>query len=295
MTVVWHEHPAAAATTRPPIRGMALCVLASLMLLTLAGALVYFSWTGWRTPALGERLRAVPIPVARLGTEIAWYGDVYLLACGLAVERGRDAPIAEDYDDALALGVRRLFVARLARELDVDVTDAEIEAEFVEDDALLSFLASAGWDLGDYKRLLLAPFVVEQQTELALYEEDDYQEGVRDDLQSILDKLEIGIAFEDVAAQYSEDESALAKGSLGYVLLSEVDEGFAPAFALAVGETSGVLETADALWIVRLEDIARDAENGDRYFLRGIAVKKRSLADVVDEIMKTKNAAVFVF
>lgn len=293
MTVVWHQHPAAAASTRPPLRNLPLFFSLAVLGLALLASVGYFYLSGWQSTAAARWYSRAPLPVAQLGARTAWYNDLVALARGFAASEDRQDLLESDFDRALELVTRRLLIARLADEYNVTVTDDEVNAELVEDESLTAFLGEAGWDLDQYREYVLEPFVLSQRVEGELMMDRDYQGSALDGIAALQAKLDLGIAFEDVAQQYSEDSSAQAKGSLGYVLPSEVDEGLASAFALEINEVSPVLEGADAFWIVRVEDIANEAD-GDRYFLRGIAIKKQGIAEIVDELINEHDMIVFV-
>ena len=293
MTVVWHQHPAAAASARPPLRNLPFVFAFALLGLLLLGAVGYFYVAGWEHPSASHWYAKAPLPVAQLGARTAWYSDLSALANGFAASEGHQELTEDDFDHALDLVNRRLLIARLADEYDVEVTQDEVNVELVEDDALHEFLAEAKWDLDAYREYVLEPFVLSQRVEEQLMMDRKYQAGALEDIAALQAKLELGIAFEDVAQQYSEDSSAQAKGSLGYVLPSEVDAGLASAFALEIGGVSEVLEASDAFWIVRVEDIANEVD-GDRYFLRGIAVKKQGIAEIVDQLIEEHDMVVFV-
>jgi parvulin-like peptidyl-prolyl isomerase len=100
--------------------------------------------------------------------------------------------------------------------------------------------------------------------------------------------------FEDIAKEYSEDPvTAQSKGSFGYVLPEEVDAAFSPVFALPLNTVSEVITTLDAYWVLRIEDVLSD-ESGARSLLRGIAIKKASLADVLDAKVADISPALWV-
>lgn len=293
MTVVWHHHATAAASSRPPVKAIVWWLVLAVAVLGILGCLGYFSFAGWRSPSASAWFAHVPLPVARSHGRLGWYSDVAKLARGFAASEEREALEPSDFTQALDVVSRRLHIARLARQFDVSASDQEIDAELVDDADLQAFLALARWSMDDYRELVLRPFVVSQKLETALDTDREYQQSALETIAGIEAKLALGIAFEDVAQQYSEDESAQAKGNLGYLLASEVDPGLAPVFTLAVGETSGVLEAASAFWIIRVEDVVREAD-GDRLLLRGIAVNKQTVGAVVDDLVSSDPPTLFV-
>lgn len=78
---------------------------------------------------------------------------------------------------------------------------------------------------------------------------------VREKMDSIIDQLANGADFAALATSYSEDTSAAQGGDLGYFHHGQMVKPFDDAaFALAVGETSGIVETVYGLHVIRVED-----------------------------------------
>lgn len=75
----------------------------------------------------------------------------------------------------------------------------------------------------------------------------------RSEAQTILDRLNSGAQFRDMAVQYSVDPSARTnKGDLGYFSRGDLDSEFENiAFKLKVGETSGIVKTKFGFHIIR--------------------------------------------
>lgn len=293
MTVVWHQHPAAGSSARPSIRSLSLWFALALAGLIIVFGIGYFVLSGWSNPSASGWYARVPLPVAQLRGRVAWYGEVVKLARGFAASDVRDLVTPEDLTAALDLAARRLLIARLASDYDLSVSDDELKAELEVDDELETFLVQANWSLDDYSELVLEPFILSQKVEDVLMADREYQGGALEEIVALRAKLDLGIAFEDVAQQYSQDSSAQSKGNLGYVLQSEVDVGFAPVFQLATNDVSEILETVDAFWIVRVEDSLEDVD-GQRLLLRGIAVKKQGIGEIVDRLVEEHSLIFFV-
>lgn len=78
---------------------------------------------------------------------------------------------------------------------------------------------------------------------------------VRERMDAVIAELEAGADFATLAGTYSEDGSKAQGGSLGYFHRGEMVEPFAEAaFALEVGQVSGIVETMYGLHIIKLED-----------------------------------------
>lgn len=78
---------------------------------------------------------------------------------------------------------------------------------------------------------------------------------VRAKMDSIVNQLANGADFAALATRYSEDSSAAQGGDLGYFSHGQMVKPFDDAaFALKVGETSGIVETVYGLHVLRVED-----------------------------------------
>lgn len=296
MTVVWHhEHHRHARHVAPGRNAIArLLVLAVLVLMLVFGG-GWFCWSGWRSgnlPRVVETWFYVPI-----GTEsghILWYPEIARLARGIAAADGRADVTESDYAQAIDATIRRNALEDLAEELDVSVTDDAVQSSITWTDDIRAFQTLAGWSDDEYTEYIVRGFVLSTATEQALLESDAYRDASIARMADIQAKIALGIAFEDIANEYSEDPvTAQSKGSFGYVLPEEVDAAFLPVFDLPVNTISDVITTLDAYWVLRTEDSVVD-ESGVRTLLRGIAIKKASLADVLDRMVADIAPALWV-
>ena len=299
MTVVWHhEYHRHARHTRhvAPGRGaIARYLLFAVLVLFFVWGGGWFMWSGWRSgmiPRPVERVTYVPIGHSSFG--MLWYAPIARLARGIAAADDRTEVTESDYVQAVDAIVRRYALERLAQDLDVVVTREEVLESVTWTDDIRTFQHLAGWSDDEYAEFVAHGLVLSTKTEQKLLESDSYREASLARMNDIQSKITLGIAFEDIAKEYSEDPvTAQSKGSFGYVLPEEVDEAFAPVFDLPVNTVSDVITTLDAYWVLRAEDSVVD-ESGVRVLLRGIAVKKASLADVLDRLVADINPTLWV-
>ncbi|MEK7632168.1 MAG: peptidylprolyl isomerase [Patescibacteria group bacterium] len=285
MTVVWHhEHHVHERHVAPERSRIVWWALGAVVILSVVAGGGWFFWKGWRSgsfPAILERTLFVPIGFE--DGHVLWFSSVARLARGIAAADGRSAVSEADYAQAIDAMVRRHALEDIASEEHVNVSNADVSAAVEWTDDIRSFETLAGWSDGEYLKYIQRSFVLSTAVQSALHTSEVYQAGARDRIADIQAKLTLGIAFEDVAKEYSEDPAtAQIKGSFGYVLPSEVDATFAPAFLLPTNTVSDVIVTSDAYWLLRIEDAVTD-DSGTRYLLRGIAIKKGTLADILDE------------
>jgi hypothetical protein len=295
MTVIWHHehhrHARHVAAGRGSI--VRLLFLAFFVLVFLVGG-GWFYLFGWRANVLPTSFERVAyVPIGFEGDHVLWYAPIARLAHGIAAADNRTNVTEADYAQAIDALVRRNALNDLADEVDVTVSKKTVEDSVVWTDDLRAFDATAGWSDKEYLRYIAEGLALSRAVEEVIHVNDRYESSSQERVATIQAKLTLGIAFDDVAKEYSEDPvTAPAKGSFGYVLPSEVDSGFAPVFSLPVNTVSDVLSLPEAYWIVRTEDAVTD-ESGTRYLLRGIAVRKATLSEILDE--KTKNISPWLF
>lgn len=289
MTVIWHhEHHRHERHVAAGRGGVVWLLALSLFVLVFLFGGGWFYWSGWRSDVLPVPLERVAyVPIGLAGGHVLWYAPIARLAHGIAAADNRTEVTEADYGQAIDAMVRRNALDDLAAEVSVTVPKSAVENSVVWTDDLRAFETTAGWSDGEYLHYISQGLTLSRAVEDVVHVNDTYESLSRDRMAAIQAKLTLGIAFEDVAKEYSEDPvTAPAKGSFGYVLPTEVDSEFASVFALPAYTLSDVLSLSDAYWIVRTEDAVSD-ENGTRYLLRGIAVRKSTLAEILDE--KTKN------
>jgi len=285
MTVVWHhEHHVHERHVAPGRSRIVLWIFLAALVLGGVGGGGWFFCCGWRSgsfPTIVERTFFVPIGYE--DGHVLWFPRIARLARGIAAADGRSEVSEADYAQAIDATVRRNVLEDVAGEERVVVTDTDVVSAVEWSDDIHSFTAIAGWSDDEYLRYIERPFVLSTTVQDAALVDEAYHAKARERMADVQAKLTLGIAFEDVAKEYSEDPgTAQIKGSFGYVLPSEVDAAFASVFTLPLNTPSEVITTTEAYWILRIEDAVVDS-SGTRYLLRGIAVNKGSLSDILDE------------
>lgn len=283
MTVVWHHeqkvHTRYVAPNRARI-ALFLCGAALVLGGVCGGG--WFFWAGWKSgvmPVFFERIAYVPVGYA--AGHVLWFTDVARLAHGISAADARTQVTETDYMQAIDGVIRQNALEDIAREYRVHtLSDAEGGASGNADQE--SFQALAGWNTEEYQKYITEPFLLSHAVEPVIAREETFQYQARERRDALRKKLDSGIAFADVAREYSEDPTtAQTQGSFGYVLPTDVDAAFLPVFSMSFGAVRDDIATHDAYWLLRIEDAVRD-ESGERFLLRGIAVKKETLASVLD-------------
>lgn len=158
---------------------------------------------------------------------------------------------------AMAEAQRKAVIEQIASDRGVKVTKQEKEEklnEFIESEGGREQLEEAindfyGWTMRDFEKIihiqLLQMKIVEQRAE------------------SVLDKVEAGEDFAELARENSSDGSAEAGGDVGWTGENQFVQEFTDAAeGLEVGETSGLVQTQFGYHI--LKAMERDEEKGVR-------------------------------
>lgn len=286
MTVVWHhEHHRHARYVAPDRFAIGrLLVLAFLVFTVIIGG-GWFAWSGWRSGLIPSAIESwVYVPIGIDQGHMLWYPRVARIARGIAAADGRASVAELDYAQSIEVIERRNALDDLADEFHVTVSDDDVERSVTWTDDLRAFESLATWSDDEYLTYIARSVSLSTAVESVLLTQSEYQDASQARLDAVKAKLDLGIAFPDVAKEYSEDPStAQVSGSFGYVLPSDIDAVFAPVFDLPENVVSDVITTDELYWLVRREETVTD-ESGTRTLLRGIAIRKTALADVLDDI-----------
>ncbi len=251
----------------------------SLFLGFLLFIFVSFAILHWRTGVGRTLSEVVPFPAAVVGSKVVWYSEVTQLA-GVLDQFNDGSTLTDSFDRALTLAVRRRYIERLAKELEVTVTDEEVSAP---DEAVAELLSKAGWSEADYRRYVSRPLALAQKTEIALQDSAKYQDIAKRKLTVVEDHLALGIAFTDIASQYSDDSSAAYGGDIGYFHRDELPAGFDQIFVSELGVPSPIFEVPDGFVIAMVYDVVEVDGARSEVAVRIIKARKATLAEVLDE------------
>jgi len=191
--------------------------------------------------------------------------------------------------EALTLVIQQRRIELLAKELQVE----EI-TPINEDDASLDAYENAGWSQKNIERFVKEPHELLLATTDAVLASPTLQEPGMVARDSLMQKLEEGMPFADVATRFSDDPSASVGGDLDYLNEAEApqwmqtvftEEAYKPIFA----------ESEASFWILRREDEVLGSDGVTYVRVRGIAVLKRTLSDVLSERASEYPAKIYVW
>lgn len=113
-------------------------------------------------------------------------------------------------------------------------------------------------------------------------------------LQNVLEKIDLGMPFSDIAQYFSEDSSAMNGGDLGVFLLSELPSWAQETATMKVGEVRSNFVGEDAFWVLKVVDAGGDADTA-WVRIRGIAINKPTLGALLRAHADMYPAWVFVW
>ncbi|MDP2631442.1 MAG: peptidylprolyl isomerase [Candidatus Uhrbacteria bacterium] len=235
--------------------------------------------------------RILPLPAASVEGDIIWYHDVVELAA--AFELGKENKVFDSFDEALDVAIDRKLLTHLAEDIGVEVSKDEVADYALDDPSLQGFLDELRWNEADYRKYVVAPLLLSQGAEEAVYGADAYQNEAYDRAKKLLDDIERGIDFGDLAKQYSDDISSDFEGDIGYFGEDNIDAGFLPALELEFDEVSGILDIGTYYAIAKAYDVIGEGEDL-LVGLQIITVNKAGLDKVLEEFTKDRDVRFFV-
>lgn len=148
-----------------------------------------------------------------------------------------------------------------------------------------------GWDLNDLKKKLKFQIASEKlQTKLGSDGEANQQAKAK--AEDVLKQVQGGGDFAELAKKYSQDSSAAAGGDLGLFGKGQMVPEFEnAAFALKVGETSGIVKTKYGYHIIKVTEKKDDQIKASHILIKGVDVDQY----IKDQTTKAKTATFVTF
>ena len=319
------ERPAAGAANNPVsvrrriawIAGGVLCVL----VLAFGFGLYRYQWHGGVTEVV---TKVLPYPAAIVnGSVIRWsdFSDELSALERFYAQQRAAGPSGAAYPSESDLKQRVLdrlvkdaLAAQLASRYGITVTSVDVDKAYdgtildqsalgtatgkakAETRAAASLQQMYGLDPAQFKNAILRPLLVRQKLQAAIQGDETLNAENRKKAEKALAELKAGKPFKDVAAAYSEDSSVTATGGdrgwVGRGLLPPEVE--AAAFALAPGETSGVVKSAFGYHVLRVTDVQKARGQVTKVHLQEILVKPVQIDDYLEAQKDTASIIAFI-
>jgi hypothetical protein len=187
--------------------------------------------------------------------------------------------------------IENKIVAILAKERGVAVTDDMVarEIEKIKDqtqifnqgepDKLEKLSQLYGWNVPELKERVIKPDILKNKLEEAVRQKDEVFLAAKNKITQAQDELAKKKTFAQVAAKYSEGESASQGGDLGWLTVDQMTPEIALAcLSLEKNETSGIIESPLGFHIVQLTDKKTEGDV-EKFRLKQIFVRTPTFSD----------------
>lgn len=240
------------------------------------GVMVYGGYRhGWSGPS-GAIISGLSLPAATVNGEVITYreySDDLATARRVFAKANAEDPTQEIPTEAnLRKGVLERLVENVvleqeAKRLSVTVTDEELSAEFAKmsesatgENPIETIQETYGWTKEQFMHKAMRPYFLAQKISEAISTSPEAVAAVEKRAQFFLDKIKAGEDFAKIARENSDDKtSAAADGDLGFfakeIMVPEFSDA---AFALKVGEVSGLVKTKFGFHIIKVTDVKKD-------------------------------------
>lgn len=224
----------------------------------------------------------LPLPAGTVNGEWVAYNDVFKLDQMAQVEYPDDDHFSYAFDAA----VREILLQQLATELGVFYKPTEPDAG-AEDYIIY------GWDKEDYQSHVLEPLALSSLLQEAVLSCQSCQQDVFMEMEHVASLLGDGIAFSDIAIQYSQVASAQFGGDIGWMEYEDLDQDLLELWDYEVGQRSGIIELDNSFVIARVYDVFEAEEGRDSIAVQMIVLYKNELSEVLLQKKETSEIKMF--
>ena len=194
--------------------------------------------------------------------------------------------------------VEQVLLDELATRYNLTVTDQEIAQntaalteEIGGEQALVEQLQKLyGWTIADFQKTILRSVLLKNKLKLALTLDERINPEVRQRAEQVQNLVRTsGRDFADLAAEYSEDVTAVQGGDLGYFAPGQMVPMFeAAAKTLEPGQVSDLVKTEFGYHIIKLEEkLTDEAGTVTQMRARHILLRTISLDEYLEQMKQT--------
>lgn len=289
-----------------------LMLVVVLLLLGLAVGIYRYQWN---SPWVQKAEAVFPYPIALVNTRpisIKTYRDdfetlkFYYLKQVAAQEELASRVPSDLVLQELALNrlIQESITDQLLRRYAVNISKEEVDEYFqknivdpAENPEQVTFYIQElyNWDVETYKAKSIRPILAEQALAKKLASDEQLKQEARDRLVQIQQQLKTEASFEELATQYSEDNSSVNGGDLGFFGRGEMVQPFEDAaFKLENGAVSDIVETQYGYHLIMVVDRAKDDADGDgveeeKIHAKHILIKSKTLEGLVEETLRSAS------
>ena len=235
---------------------------------------------GWEGPAAQVITRTFPYPAAVVNGKSIRYSDfledvatLHRFFDGQAASGAPAEALPDESEirkNALDRLVFNVVLQEVADERGVVVTEEDLDAELAkltaqsggEEKIAAEIESLYGWSIEEFKGKVIWSFVMQNKVAESLRTDEELVAAAMAEAQQVLDELEAGGDFAELAMQHSDDQATAAVGgdlgSFGRGIM--VPEFETAAFALEEGEISDIVETPYGYHIIRVDSVEKEGD-----------------------------------
>jgi parvulin-like peptidyl-prolyl isomerase len=257
---------------------------------------------GWNGDVVTKITRVAPYPAAFVNwhpIRFSDYADDMVTLQNFYNSQGESLGVGVPDPTELKKGVMDRLInnelsfqlaARYNIKVSADDLEAEMQKIIAQDESKEkveeTLKQQYGWGIEEFKEKVLKPFLVQQKLQEAISKDETLNQEVKKKAEEVFAEVKKGEkSFEDLAKEYSEDDTATDGGDLGYfgkgTMVPEFENA---AFALGVGETSDLILTEYGYHIIKVDEQIKDgAGEVTQIRARHILIRTKSLNDFLKE------------
>lgn len=143
-----------------------------------------------------------------------------------------------------------------------------------------------GWKLADFEEKIVLPSLYSEKLNESFVKEFDPVSKATTKIEKAAEMLREGSTYSDVAKQYSEGQTALKGGDLGWFALADLAPELRSLVASQqVGTAGNVVESSLGFHIILVEEVKKE-KSEQLYKIKQIFVRKQTFADWLEQEMK---------
>lgn len=281
-------------------------IVCFLFLVGFGAYLYYFKPLNLQTEFI---TKIIPYPVALVNFQpisyFDWQNQVVMMQNFYAKQKNSNPSLAAPTGNEIESNILNKLIdqkltAQLAKKYSLSVSPREIsqQTEILSEqigsrqslqDQLMNLY---NWTLIDFSKAIIEPMLLKNKLAMAIMADDQLNLEARQKAQAVLDKVKNnGADFSDLAKQYSEDITSLQGGDMGYFSRGQMTPEFEnAAFALNVGEVSGIIKSQFGYHIIKVEEkLADEAGQTTQIRARQILIRGHDLATYLAQLKTNSN------